>query len=191
MNLAALRNDATKAVIAALALGGLSTLGDALWTHYIPDGAIIPGILHGVVIFLALAAVLAWASGRRQAWRFLLLSLPPLGLLLAAAFYPIALALGYLPALLITWIGMWLGTSWLHNRARGNPELFSRALLRGTTAALLSGLAFGAIAGIWTQPSPDGPNYLWHFACWTFAFLPGFLALLVGQPEASQGPNGS
>ena len=186
MDFGALRRDVMKSVVAALALGGLSAFGDWLWTHYIPDGAIVPGVVHGVVLFLALAAVLAWASEKATAWRFLLLSLPPLGLLLAASFYPIAMALGYLPGLLITWIGMWLGLAGLHNRARGNPERFSRALLRGTTAALLSGLAFGVISDIWTQPSPNGPNYLWHFLCWTFAFLPGFLALLVAQPDTTR-----
>ena len=40
----------------ALFLGALSTFGDWLWTHYLEDGAILPGVVHGAVIFLALAA---------------------------------------------------------------------------------------------------------------------------------------
>lgn len=181
-NPASMGRDAAKALICALGLGILSTFGDWLWTHYLEDGAIVPGIVHGAVILLAMAAVLAWASGSARAWRILLPSLPILGVVLAASFYPIAMTTGYLPALLITWIAMWLGTSWLNNRARGMTESASRTLLRGTNAALFSGLAFWLIAGIWTQPSPDGPNYWVHFVSWTFAFLPGFLSLLLLQP---------
>lgn len=186
MNVATLRTDAFQALAGALALGILSTFGDWLWTHFIPDGAVIPGVIHGAVIFLMLAAVLSWACGTGRAWRVLLPSLPVAGIVVAAAFYPIAMTVGYLPALLITWIAMWLATSLLNNRARGGTEPFSRAFLRGTTAALLSGLAFWAISGIWTQPSPGGPNYLWHFACWSFAFLPGFLSLLMAQPPPKE-----
>lgn len=182
MTLASLRSDAFKALVGTLALGLLSTFGDWLWTHYIPDGAVVPGVIHGAVIFFMLAAVLSWASGSKRAWKILLPSLPIAGIIVAAAFYPIAMTIGYLPALLITWIAMWLATSWLNNLARGKTEFFSRAFLRGTTAALLSGLAFWTISGIWTQASPGGPNYLWHFACWSFAFLPGFLSLLMAQP---------
>ena len=52
------------------------------------------------------------------------------------------------------------------------------AAARGVIAAVLSGLAFYAISGIWTGPSAhEAPNVAVHFAAWTFAFLPGFLAL--------------
>ncbi len=57
-----------------------------------------------------------------------------------------------------------------------------RTLLRGVSAAIGSGLAFWAISGIWTDPAAD-PSYLWRFACWTFAFLPGFLALLLSPSD--------
>ncbi len=187
MSSATLQQDALKALICAVVLGVVSTFGDWLWTHFIPDGAVVPGVVHGAVIFFLLAAVLAWASGRSQAWKILMASLPVLGIVIAAAFYPIAmLTKNYLISLLITWIAMWLGTSWLHNKARGGTERATRAVLRGTTAALFSGLAFGAISGIWTSPSPGGPNYLWHLCAWTFAFFPGFLALLLGQLPAAR-----
>lgn len=182
-----LRITALRALVAAVALGALSTFGDWLWTHYIPDGAVVPGVLHGVVIFLALAAVLALGTEpgrRRTAARDLLLTLPVLGALIAAAFYPIAMATGYLVGLLVTWVAMWLGTAALQRQALGGVEGLGRALARGALAAAGSGLAFWAISGIWTSPSPDGPDYLHHFLSWTFAFLPGFLALLLLQPTA-------
>jgi hypothetical protein len=42
---------------------------------------------------------------------------------------------------------------------------------------MIHGAAIYAISGIWTNPSPAGPNYLRNFASWTFAFFPGFAAL--------------
>ncbi|MEO1370088.1 MAG: hypothetical protein AAFX50_23140, partial [Acidobacteriota bacterium] len=53
-------------------------------------------------------------------------------------------------------------------------------------AAVGSGLAFWAISDIWTKAQPGGPNYLWHFACWSFAFFPGFAALLLPLPGSSE-----
>lgn len=174
----------------ATLLAALSTFGDWLWTHYIPDGAVIPGVVHGAVVFLVLAGILAWSAGTRRAARRLVPTLPLAGMLIAAVFYPLAGVFGYVAALLVTWMIMWLSTAALQRWAREGAETIGRTLLRGTVAALASGLAFWAISGIWTRPAPGGPNYLWHFACWGFAFLPGFLALLVGQAEAQDGAQG-
>ena len=164
-------------------LAAVSTFGDWLWTHHIPDGAVIPGVLHGAVIFLILAAVLACDAGTRRAAGRLLPSLPAAGIAIAAAFYPLAGLTGYLGALIVCWMAMWLATAALQRWARAGSETLGRALLRGGAAAVASGLAFWAISGIWTNPSPDGPRYAVNFASWAFAFLPGFLALLVGQPR--------
>ena len=60
-------------------------------------------------------------------------------------------------------------------------ESAARAFVRGLAAAILSGLAFYAISGIWTRPSPGGPDYLRHFLSWSLAFLPGFAALFWGS----------
>lgn len=175
------RSDLVHSLVGTLILAAVSTFGDWLWTHYIPDGAVIPGVVHGAVVFLVIAGVLAWSAGSRRAAKILLPSLPGAGMVIAAVFYPLATQVGYLAALVITWMMMWLATAVLQRWAGGNRETFGRAILRGLVAALASGLAFWAISGIWTSPSPEGPNYLWHFACWAFAFLPGFLALLLGQ----------
>ena len=40
-------------------------------------------------------------------------------------------------------------------------------------------VAFYAISGIWARFDPKTIDYAYHFACWTVAFLPGFLALIV------------
>ena len=170
------------ATASAAALGAVSTLGDWIWARYLRDGSIVAGVVHGAVIFLVLAAVLAWAAGSRRAALRLLPSLPVVGVLLAAVFYPLAWTIGYLGALIVTWVVMWLALAALQRWARGDGQPFGRTALRGLLAAIGSGLAFWAISGIWTDPS-SSPSYLWRFACWTFAFLPGFLALLLAPPE--------
>lgn len=175
-----LRRDLSLAVACAAVLGLLSTFGDWVWEHYIPDGSILPGVAHGVVIFVALALLLGWASGLPGVTRKLLLTLPIAGLLLAAVFYPLAYAMGYLGALLATWVGMWLSLALLQRWARGGREAFSRATLRAVVAAIGSGLAFWAISGIWTDPASH-TSYLQRLLYWSFAFLPGFAALLIGQ----------
>jgi hypothetical protein len=64
---------------------------------------------------------------------------------------------------------------------------YGNAAVRGVVAAILSGLAFYAISGIWTRPSPEGPNYVRNFLSWTFAFFPGFAALfMVRLPKVPQ-----
>jgi hypothetical protein len=78
-------------------------------------------------------------------------------------------------------MALWAGFAFLHGRALGEPRTsVSEVLLRGTIAAVASGLAFYAISGIWSHPHrAGGPDYLRNFGSWTVAFLPGFLALLV------------
>lgn len=182
-----LRSGIFHSLVGATVLAAISTFGDWLWTHYIPDGAVVPGVIHGAVIFLILAGVLAWSAGTGRAVRRLVPTFPLVGVVIAAAFYPLAGIFGYVGALLITWVAMWLSTAALQRWAREGRESVARTFLRGALAAIASGLAFWAISGIWTKATPGGPNYLWHFVCWGFAFLPGFLALLVGQP-GGRGP---
>lgn len=173
-----LAQDLGAVLTAALGLGALSAFGDWLWTHYLTDGAIAPGVIHGVIVFLIFAVVLARHAGTRRAWKLLLPSLPLAGLLIAAAFYPIAYATGYLAGLMITWVAMWLVLATLQRIARGKTEDLKLTLGRGALAAVGSGLAFWAVSGMWTQPTPGEPNYALHFVYWSFAFLPGFAALM-------------
>ncbi|MEO1370627.1 MAG: hypothetical protein AAFX50_25875, partial [Acidobacteriota bacterium] len=96
-------------------LGAVSTFGDWLWTHYIPDGAVVPGILHGVVVFLVIGLFLASqavrAGGLPGRARQLTWGLPVAGAVIAAAFYPLyglidalgySAYYGYLVSLLVT-----------------------------------------------------------------------------------------
>lgn len=179
---------------AALVLAAVSTLGDWIWARFLTDGSIVAGVLHGVVFFAVLALVLAFSCPvPRRALAKLLPTLPLVGLLIAAGFYPLARAFGYLAALLVAWVAMWLALAFLHRTAGGRAETHRRALLRATLAALGSGLAFWAVADMWTQPAPDGPHLLEHLGRWFVAFLPGMLALICcsrSVAEASGHPRG-
>lgn len=169
--------DLPAALGAALVLGTVSTLGDWIWARFLADGAVLPGLVHGVVFFAVLAGVLAWpCPGRTRALKFLLATLPAAGLGLAAVFYPLAYALGYLPALLVTWTGMWLTLALLLRVAWGRIERPREAILRGVLAAVGSGLAFWAVSDLWTGGDFSYLGRLWR---WTVAFLPGMLALWV------------
>jgi hypothetical protein len=167
-----------RSLTAAAVLGFASTLGDWIWARALTDGAIGPAIVHGVLIFALLAAVVGLAIESRGAVRRLLATLPGVGLLLAAAFYPLAYAIGYLGALLVTWLGMWLALAMLTEWAGGGSLMRRSALPRGALAAVGSGLAFWAVSGLWTDPTFEA-SYAVRFALWTFAFFPGFAALLV------------
>lgn len=167
-----------RSLAAAAILGFASAVGDWIWANALTDGAIAPAIVHGVLIFALLAGVLGWAVESRGAVRRLLATLPGVGLVLAAAFYPLAYAIGYLGALIVTWIGMWMALAMLTEWARGEGLVLRRALTRGALAAVGSGLAFWAVSGMWTDPAFEA-GYAVRCALWTFAFFPGFAALLL------------
>ncbi len=130
-----------RAFVAAACLGAVSTVGDWIWARWIPDGAVVPGIVHGLLFFVALAVVLGWAGGVQDSTRSLLATLPVAGLALAALFYPVAAAIGYLGSLLVTWAGMWLTLAWLLRRALHDRESGVRTLGRAAIAMIGSGLA--------------------------------------------------
>ena len=103
-----------------------------------------------------------------------------IGALAALTFYAMASTLGW-GAMLPAWMLFWICFALLQHFF--TRDSMNAALGRGVVAAVLSGLAFYAISGIWTHPSPGGPNYAVHFLSWSFAFLPGFLVLFLTGPS--------
>ncbi|HVL66896.1 MAG TPA: hypothetical protein VM364_06500 [Vicinamibacterales bacterium] len=166
------------AVGAALLLGAVMTTGDFVWEYFGVRHSVVNGLVHGALMCLCIGAVIGARTGRFVPG---LLAGPAIGVLAAATFYLLARPFRWgalLPAWMLFWICFALLQRWL---ASGTLR---DALARGVAAAVLSGLAFYAISGIWTNPRPGGPNYAIHFLYWSFAFLPGFLALFVGTtPE--------
>jgi hypothetical protein len=171
------------AVLAALALGAVSTLGDFVWAALRLRHEMSYGLIHGAVICLCIGAVIGIRERRLAP---ALMAGPVIGLIAAAGFYVLAPWLRYsamFPMWMLFWICFALLQEWLRaERGSGAVGAFlGRAVARGLVAAVLSGLAFYAISGIWTRPSPGGPNYLRNFLSWSVAFLPGFAALFIGR----------
>lgn len=168
------------ALVAALALGAVSTIGDMLWAGLSLRHRMVYGVAHGAFLCLVIGAIVGLRAGRPMAGTA---AGPAVGILAAGLFYVLAPRLGYY-GMFPAWMLFWILFALLQG-ALGAQRAWSTALARGLAAAVLSGLAFYAISGIWTRPPQGGPNYLYNFAAWSFAFFPGFAALFAGRPPGT------
>lgn len=163
------------AALASIFLGVVATLGDFAWAYFNVRHRPAYGLIHGAAFCLAIGAAIGVRTGK-----ILPASMagPVVGVIAAASFYLLAPALGMramFPAWMLFWILFALLQRWLRDEPLG------RTLTRGLAAAVLSGLAFYAISGIWTEREPGGPNYVRNLLSWTFAFFPGFAALFFDR----------
>ena len=163
------------AIIGALLIAAVSTLGDFVWAaahlrHRVPYG-----LAHGAILFLCMGAYF----GSLQKQTVLgALSGAAIGLAAAGTFYVLAPVAGY-SVMFLVWAFVWVALAVLVTRVLGvNRAPWNSALARGGIAMIGSGLGFYLIAGIWRPFDPVGWDYAVHFASWTIAYLPGFLALL-------------
>jgi hypothetical protein len=164
------------AVMAALALGVVMTFGDFLWEVLRLRHRVLTGLAHGAIMCLCIGALV----GARQ--RRLLAGVaagPVIGLVAAAGFYLLAPWLRY-SAMFPMWALFWICFALLQDRL-SSVRRPTEAIIRGVSAALLSGVAFYAISGIWTRPNPGGPDYVRNLWSWIVAFLPGFICLFAGR----------
>jgi hypothetical protein len=178
------------AILGALALAALSTLGDFVWANWEVRHLALYGVLHGMALFMAIGCILGMRQGVNRAATGALLGVIA-GALAAGSFYAMRPLLGY-SAMFASWILVWiaLGVIGTMLATRTNSimasSLLRRALTRGLAAALLSGAAFYAVSGMWMPFNPQGwGDYAEHFARWTVAYLPAFAALLVGTDSQS------
>ena len=169
------------ALTGSVVIAAVSTIGDFVWATWIPRHRPIYGLTHGTLLFLAVGLFLGVVT-RRPAPGAALGG--AIGLLAAGSFYVLAPLLGY-SVMFGSWFGIWIALAfayaWL-GRAHSSTRT---VVLRGLAAATASGLAFYAVSGIWMPFDPEGWDYAWHFASWTFAYFPGFAALMVGRPPRS------
>ena len=166
----------THAIVAAVLLAAVMTGGDFIWSVFDVRNRMMNGIVHGAAVCLAIGTVIGWRARRLAAG---VAAGPVIGVIAALAFYALAPSLRYF-AMLPAWMLFWLLFAFLRQRLM-RTESIATAVGRGIVAALLSGAAFYAISGIWTNPPPGPPRYGVHFASWVFAFVPGFVALFIGQ----------
>jgi hypothetical protein len=155
-------------------LGGVSTLGDFAWEGLRLRHRMAYGLAHGAAICLCVGAVIGWRARRPLAGATFG---PLIGVAAAGLFYLLAPAMR-LAAMFPAWMFFWSCFALLQEQLQPSRD-YKSAAVRGIAAALASGVAFYAISGIWTDPSPDGPNYVRNFLSWSFAFLPGFAALFL------------
>ena len=158
--------------MASLFLGAVMAAGDYLWAAMHIRHRVAYGLVHGAVMCLCLGIAIG-VHTRRTAPATL--AGPVIGVIAAGTFYLLAPWLR-MTAMFPAWMLFWILFALLQQRLRGGERL-AAAATRGAVAAALSGLAFYAISGIWTGPSHDVPMPAIRFAAWSFAFLPGFLAL--------------
>jgi hypothetical protein len=172
----------TIALVGAVATAAVSTLGDFVWATAIPRHMPRYGLAHGALLFLAVGLylgalvqrpVLGAAGGAL------------IGLAAAGSFYVLAPLIGF-SVMFLVWFGVWLALAVFDGRALGRRANVGEMVVRGVAAAALSGVAFYAVSGIWFPFRPRGWDYAIHFASWTAAYLPGFLALLVEKPPAAE-----
>jgi hypothetical protein len=167
-------------VAASLLLATVMTFGDLVWAIFNVQHRVAYGVAHGAVMCLCIGAVIGARARRIAAGA---LAGPLIGVLAAGVFYALAPALRW-SAMLPAWMLFWMLFAVLQQRLL-RVESLTRALVRGTAAAILSGAAFYAISGIWTRHTPGGPNYAVNFASWCVAFLPGFLCLFAALRRAT------
>jgi hypothetical protein len=148
------------------------TAGDYLWAAMHIQHRVAYGLAHGAVMCLCLGIAIG-VHARRPVPATL--AGPIIGVIAAGAFYLLAPWLR-MAAMFPAWMLFWILFALLQQRLR-EGEGVAAAAARGAVAAVLSGLAFYAISGIWTGPSHDQPVPALRFGAWSFAFFPGFLAL--------------
>lgn len=163
------------ALLAAALLGAVSTLGDFVWANWQLRHRMVYGLIHGAAICLCVGAMIGARAGALATGAA---AGPVVGLVAAGAFYLLAPALGY-RAMFPAWMLFWLFFGGLQGLLTGDRRL-APAVARGLAAAVLSGIAFYLVSGMWTRPPRGGPDYPVFFLKWTFAFFPGFLALFWG-----------
>lgn len=172
-------NGSRSALLGAVLLAAVNTLGDFVWARYVSHHRMAYGLIHGTVLLMAVGLYLGVVRRRPLAGA---LGGAAVGLGAAAGYYLLARFIGQ-TAMVVAWMGLWTSFALLDAAVLQGRPLTRSALVRGLLAAVGSGAAFYAISGIWTRHPPGGPNYAYHFLCWTLAFLPGFLALLVAQRD--------
>jgi len=183
----------TATLLASLAMAAASTFADLVWALWIPAHRAVYGLVHGALLFMLLGVVLGALAARSRTD----LSRGALalrggasellaGLAGAATFYALFGLIGW-AAMFVAWMWLWMLTAFINGWLRGASETPGFTLARGVAAALLSGVAFWAISGIWLGGSTRNPDYVVNFASWLVAFAPGFACLLLRPVGPSAG----
>ena len=176
-------------VIGIVGVALVATLADYTWYTLHVRHSVTTGIIHGAVLLTAVGAVLGLDAGR-------VVKGLPIGALAGvggALTYYVLVALvdrrTYGAAIPLSWVALWLIVAVLDGRWLRAPERrpWRGIAIRGTLAAVLSGLAFFMVMNtLWGRPPATGRNYAVQFAAWVIAWAPGLLALTFGRSISSR-----
>ncbi|MGH9349685.1 MAG: hypothetical protein ACRD26_20725 [Vicinamibacterales bacterium] len=170
------------ALVSSLALGAIATFGDWIWATFLSRHLMGAGLVHGGLLCLAMGAAVGRPVGRAGGGAAFGLAI---GVTAAGLFYLLAPLVRF-GAMLPAWFALWVMLALLYHRLAQGTSL-GLAMARGVIAGAASGLAFYLVSDMWTEWNPRAIHYLDHFARWTFAFAPGFLALQGGaRPLSSE-----
>jgi hypothetical protein len=164
-------------LLSSLAIAALSTGADFIWAMWLPEHRAVYGFLHGLLLFCAVGLVFGVQAGRAGAGAA---AGAAIGAGAAGAYYLFSPFFGY-TTMFVVWFAVWIALGLSYARLSGGAAPTRIVLLRGGMAAAASGLAFYLIADIWRPFDPQGWDYAVHFAAWTFAYFPGFAALLLSR----------
>lgn len=162
-----------QALASTLVVAAVATLGDWVWATFLSRHVMVAGLVHGMLLCLAMGAALGLPARRPGAGA---LAGALVGAAAAGLFYLLAPLLRS-AAMFVAWFALWLLLSAAARVLLRQPPSWTETLLRGIVAGAASGAAFYAVAGMWTAWNPQTIDYVEHFARWAFAFAPGFLAL--------------
>ena len=162
-------------LLSSLAIAALSTLADFIWATWLPEHRAVYGFAHGLLLFCAVGLVFGVLAGRPAAGAA---AGAAIGAGAAGAYYVFSAIFGY-STMFVVWFAVWMALAVSYARLSGGWAPTRVVLLRGAMAAAASGLAFYLISDIWRPFDPQGRDYAVHFAAWTFAYFPGFGALLL------------
>jgi hypothetical protein len=169
------------AIIGAVLIAAVSTLGDLVWAGLHLRHRVAYGLAHGTLLFLCIGAY--FGSLEKHTLKGATYG-GAIGFSAAGSFYLLAPVAGY-SVMFFVWAFVWVALAGLVARVLTvNRVPWTRTVVRGAIAMIGSGIGFYLISGIWRPFNPEGWDYALHFLSWTIAFLPGFLALSY-RPSAT------
>jgi hypothetical protein len=160
------------AFAAALVLGGVNTLGDLVAAQLRLGTQAIYPIGRIILASYCVGALIGLQS--RQLMIGTVSGLL-LGTLIAGVYVVLLPALGT-GATWLAWALFWIGCAGCEAVLRGEIGPTS-AVVQGIAAAVLSGVMFNAISGIWMEATPSDPHIVRALVLWTGTFLSGFVPL--------------
>lgn len=163
------------AIVGALLIAAVSTLGDFVWAGLHLPHRVRYGLAHGAILFLCMGAY--FGSLQRKTLIGATYG-AAIGLTAAGSFYVLAPVAGY-SVMFFVWAFVWIALAVLVMRVLAITRApWNKSFTRGGIAMTGSGLGFYLISGIWRPFDPEGWDYAVHFLSWSIAYLPGFVALL-------------